>query len=65
MARTPRPGQLGPVGLDAQAEGVQRRGMAWAGLDHRHGFGHQLPGLLQVATTERQLGEAGVEGPLR
>jgi len=53
------PGQLGAVGLHPQAEGIQRRGIARVRLDQRHGLGHQLSGLLQVAAPQRQLGEAG------
>jgi hypothetical protein len=40
------PDQLGPVGLDAQAERVQRGGIAGVGLDQGHGLGHLLPGPL-------------------
>jgi hypothetical protein len=46
LAGAAGPGQLGAVGLDAHAEGVDRRGIARVVLDQRHGLGHQPLGLL-------------------
>jgi hypothetical protein len=56
------PGQLGPVGLHAQAEGVQRGRVAGVGVDQGDGLGHLLPGPLQVAAAQGQLGQAGEQG---
>ena len=59
LAGVAGPGQLGAVGLDAHAEGIERRGIARVGLNQGHGLGHQLPGLSGVAAPQRQLGQAG------
>jgi hypothetical protein len=59
LAGTARPGQLGTVGLHPHAKGIDRCGVAGVGLDRRQGLGHQLLGLVQVTTPQRQLGEAG------